>query len=102
MAVLETKIDRNADAFKENAAGMRALVDDLRATVAEIETGGGEQARERHLGRGKLLPRERVNRLLIPFIVGSILLTPFQKYLEALHKETFQGTFLSYIPEMLT
>jgi len=44
---------------------------------------------------------ERVTRLLIPFIVGSILLTPFQKYLEALHKGTFQGTFLSYIPDML-
>jgi len=44
---------------------------------------------------------ERVTRLLIPFIVGSILLTPFQKYLEALHKETFQGSFLSFIPEML-
>ena len=44
---------------------------------------------------------ERVMRLLIPFIVGSILLTPFQKYLEALHKATFEGSFLSYIPEML-
>jgi peptidoglycan/LPS O-acetylase OafA/YrhL len=44
---------------------------------------------------------ERVTRLLIPFIVGSILLTPFQKYLEALHKETFQGSFLSFIPVML-
>jgi glucan biosynthesis protein C len=46
--------------------------------------------------------RERVNRLLIPFIVGSILLTPFQLYLESLHKETFQGSFLDFIPEMLT
>jgi peptidoglycan/LPS O-acetylase OafA/YrhL len=45
--------------------------------------------------------RERVSRLLIPFIVGSILLTPFQKYLEALHKESFQGSFLRFIPEML-
>ena len=45
---------------------------------------------------------ERVTRLLIPFIVGSILLTPFQKFLEALHKEKFQGSFLSFIPEMLT
>ena len=44
---------------------------------------------------------ERVNRLLIPFIVGSILLTPFQKYLEALHKDTYEGSFLSFIPEML-
>jgi 3-methylcrotonyl-CoA carboxylase beta subunit len=66
VAVLETKIDRNADAFKENAASMRALVDDLRATIGDIEVGGGEQARERHLGRGKLLPRDRVNRLLDP------------------------------------
>ncbi len=45
---------------------------------------------------------ERVNRLLIPFIVGSILLTPLQKYLEALHHGTFQGTFLSFIPRMLS
>ena len=44
---------------------------------------------------------ERVTRLLIPFIVGSILLTPFQKYLEALHKESFQGSFLNFIPKML-
>jgi peptidoglycan/LPS O-acetylase OafA/YrhL len=44
---------------------------------------------------------ERVNRLLIPFIIGTILLSPFQKYLEALHKETFQGSFLSFIPEWL-
>ncbi len=44
---------------------------------------------------------ERVNRLLIPFIVGSILLTPFQRYLEALHNERFEGSFLSFIPEWL-
>jgi peptidoglycan/LPS O-acetylase OafA/YrhL len=44
---------------------------------------------------------ERVNRLLIPFIVGSILLTPLQEYLDALHHGIFQGSFLSFIPEML-
>jgi peptidoglycan/LPS O-acetylase OafA/YrhL len=44
---------------------------------------------------------ERVSRLLIPFVVGSILLSPLQAYLEALHKGTFQGSFLSFIPEML-
>ncbi len=44
---------------------------------------------------------ERVNRLLIPFVVGSILLTPFQRYLEALHYGRFQGSFLSFIPEWL-
>ena len=45
---------------------------------------------------------ERINRLLIPFIVGSILLTPFQTYLEKLHKGRFEGSFLSFIPEWLT
>jgi len=46
--------------------------------------------------------RERVTRLLIPFIVGAILLTPIQKYFEALHQGTYQGSFLSFIPVMLT
>jgi peptidoglycan/LPS O-acetylase OafA/YrhL len=44
---------------------------------------------------------ERVSRLLIPFIVGSILLTPSQKYLEALNKGSFEGSFLSFLPEWL-
>jgi peptidoglycan/LPS O-acetylase OafA/YrhL len=44
---------------------------------------------------------ERVNRLLIPFIVGSILLSPFQRYLEALHYGRFEGSFLSFIPQWL-
>jgi peptidoglycan/LPS O-acetylase OafA/YrhL len=41
---------------------------------------------------------ERVNRLLIPFIVGTILLSPFQRYLEYLHSGRFQGSFLNFIP----
>ena len=45
---------------------MAALVDDLRARIAEVEQGGGETARARHVGRGKLLPRERVRTLLDP------------------------------------
>jgi len=45
---------------------MRALVDDLRRTVSRVAEGGGERARERHLARGKLLPRDRIRRLLDP------------------------------------
>jgi 3-methylcrotonyl-CoA carboxylase beta subunit len=45
---------------------MTAQVDDLRARVADIEQGGGESARARHVGRGKLLPRERVRTLIDP------------------------------------
>ena len=43
-----------------------ALVDDLNAQLERVRLGGGERARERHVGRGKLLPRERVDRLLDP------------------------------------
>ncbi|HYT98682.1 MAG TPA: carboxyl transferase domain-containing protein [Casimicrobiaceae bacterium] len=45
---------------------MAALVADLREKVAAIEEGGGETARARHASRGKLLPRERVRRLIDP------------------------------------
>ncbi len=45
---------------------MRGLVDDLRARVAEVSQGGGAVARERHVARGKLLPRDRVAALIDP------------------------------------
>src|SRR5438128_12056262 len=66
MTVLTTLIDRRSAVFAANAAAMRALVADLREKVAAIEEGGGAEARRRHLGRGKLLPRERVRALLDP------------------------------------
>jgi 3-methylcrotonyl-CoA carboxylase beta subunit len=43
---------------------MRELVDDLRARLARVRQGGSEAARKKHTDRGKLLPRERVDRLL--------------------------------------
>src|ERR1700736_1185606 len=66
MTVLTTSLDRRSEVFAANAAALRVLVADLREKVAAIETGGGEEARRRHLGRGKLLPRERVRALLDP------------------------------------
>jgi peptidoglycan/LPS O-acetylase OafA/YrhL len=45
---------------------------------------------------------ERVNRLLIPFIIGAILLTPFQRYLEALHFERYEGSFFNFFPKLLS
>jgi 3-methylcrotonyl-CoA carboxylase beta subunit len=52
--------------FETNKAFMRGLVDDLRSKVGDIARGGGEKARERHLLRGKLLPRDRIDALLDP------------------------------------
>jgi 3-methylcrotonyl-CoA carboxylase beta subunit len=66
MTVLATSVDPRSDIFKANAAAMRELVEDLRKKVAAIAEGGGPEARRRHVGRGKLLPRERVRALLDP------------------------------------
>jgi 3-methylcrotonyl-CoA carboxylase beta subunit len=63
---LTSSLSRNDPAFEANTTFMRSLVDDLRAKVGEITKGGGEKARDRHLGRGKLLPRDRVDALLDP------------------------------------
>lgn len=66
MPVLESKLNTRGDDFRANAAAMRALVEDLNARLEKIAQGGGEAARAKHLGRGKLLPRDRVEGLLDP------------------------------------
>jgi 3-methylcrotonyl-CoA carboxylase beta subunit len=66
MSALASRVNPRTEAFQANARAMRALVEDLRAQVQRIKQGGGEVARQRHLGRGKLLPRERIRRLLDP------------------------------------
>ncbi|MGE3302449.1 MAG: carboxyl transferase domain-containing protein [Hyphomonadaceae bacterium] len=66
MSVLNTEIDPRSEGFARNAARMGELVGDLRARTAEAALGGSARARERHAARGKLLPRERVERLLDP------------------------------------
>jgi 3-methylcrotonyl-CoA carboxylase beta subunit len=65
MMQLKSSLSRDAT-YHANVAFMRGLVDDLRSKVADIALGGGETARARHLSRGKLLPRDRINALLDP------------------------------------
>ncbi|QIG80709.1 carboxyl transferase domain-containing protein [Stakelama tenebrarum] len=64
--VLSTQVQTDGDQFRTNAAHNRALVEKLRADVAQAALGGSEKSRERHVSRGKLLPRDRVERLLDP------------------------------------
>ncbi|WP_338846502.1 carboxyl transferase domain-containing protein [Massilia sp. W12] len=64
--ILESKLNSRSEDFKANAQAMQSVVDDLRQKIALIEQGGGEQARAKHVARGKLLPRERVQMLLDP------------------------------------
>ncbi|NUN67911.1 methylcrotonoyl-CoA carboxylase [Pseudanabaena biceps] len=66
MPKLSSAIDRHSPAFQALEAHNRALRDELRARVAEAALGGPEASRERHVKRGKLLPRDRVERLLDP------------------------------------
>jgi 3-methylcrotonyl-CoA carboxylase beta subunit len=66
MPPLPTFLDPRSETFRANAAAMRGLVADLRGKLAQVELGGGEEARKRHLARGKLLVRERVRALLDP------------------------------------
>ena len=66
MAVIESTIDRSSEQFAARAAGMRELVAQLRQRLDEVAQGGGEAARTKHVARGKLLPRERIDLLLDP------------------------------------
>lgn len=66
MSRIVSKVDPRGAEFAANAQWMRGLVADLEEKVARVQQGGGEEARRRHTARGKLLPRERVERLLDP------------------------------------
>ena len=64
--ILSTQINPRSAEFQANASAMRAVVQDLHAQMERIAQGGGEAARAKHLARGKLLPRDRVQMLLDP------------------------------------
>jgi 3-methylcrotonyl-CoA carboxylase beta subunit len=66
MSVLESRIDPRSDDFRSNAEQLQSLVDDLHGQLVKVGEGGGERAREKHVARGKLLPRERIRALLDP------------------------------------
>jgi len=66
MGVIESELDAGSPEFKQSSDHMRGLVRDLDEKLAIARSGGGEKARDKHLKRGKLLPRERVAALLDP------------------------------------
>ncbi len=66
MTQIESRINPRDAEFLANAEAMRALVADLRAKSALVAQGGGEEARRKHLARGKLLARDRIEGLLDP------------------------------------
>jgi len=66
MPVIESLLNTRSAAFQANGSAMAELVADLKARIAKIAEGGGEAARAKHVSRGKLLPRDRVQQLLDP------------------------------------
>ena len=64
MPKLESKIDRSSEDFAQNSAAHLKLVDELRGVDDYVMQGGPERSREKHLSRGKLLARDRINLLL--------------------------------------
>lgn len=84
MTELHTQLDASSDSFKANAEAMAKLVTELREKTAEAAKGGNERAREKHLKRGKLLSRDRVQRLLDP---GS----PFLELSALAANEMYEG-----------
>jgi 3-methylcrotonyl-CoA carboxylase beta subunit len=66
MRKIATAVDPGSDAFAANARVNRALVEELHDRAATAALGGPEESRKRHAGRGKLLPRDRVMRLIDP------------------------------------
>ncbi|MDG0969456.1 MAG: carboxyl transferase domain-containing protein [Porticoccaceae bacterium] len=76
MSVINSKLNTNSKEFVTNTNAMQVKVDDLKTKLAHISKGGGIQSCERHVSRGKLLPRERVDGLLdagSPFLELSAL-----------------------------
>ena len=63
---LTSAVDPRSEAFKGNAVAMAAQAADIRALATTAALGGGQTARQRHLSRGKMLPRARIEALLDP------------------------------------
>ncbi|HEB3532706.1 TPA: methylcrotonoyl-CoA carboxylase [Burkholderia cenocepacia] len=66
MPIIESKLNPRSEDFRTNAAALEAVVADLRAKIEQLAQGGGQAARDKHLSRGKLLPRDRIAQLLDP------------------------------------
>jgi len=64
MGHIESHLNARSPEFQTNREAMQHLVDDLFDKVATIAQGGGERSRDKHLSRGKLLPRDRIETLL--------------------------------------
>jgi propionyl-CoA carboxylase len=66
MTIIRSHVDPSAAAFRANAEASAVLLEELRAALGTARAGGSEDARARHIARGKLLARDRIERLIDP------------------------------------
>src|SRR6185503_7928542 len=66
VVILESRVDTQSAEFAQNRAHNLRLIEDLRERLRRVRAGGGEEAVQRHRSRGKLLARERIERLIDP------------------------------------
>lgn len=64
--ILQVKLVPGTDTFRANAEANRPIVAELRAALVRAQAGGSDEARARHVSRGKLLARDRIDRLVDP------------------------------------
>ncbi|MEM7469031.1 MAG: carboxyl transferase domain-containing protein [Pseudomonadota bacterium] len=64
MSKLRSNLETSSPEFESNSANMASLVETLQSNARKVATGGGDRAREKHLKRGKLLSRDRIDSLL--------------------------------------
>lgn len=76
MSELKSQLSTKSETFRQNQSAMEALVTEFKEKIQQIQIGGGEKARQKHLARGKLLARDRIDALLdkgSPFLeIGSL------------------------------
>ncbi|MBL7685289.1 MAG: methylcrotonoyl-CoA carboxylase, partial [Deltaproteobacteria bacterium] len=82
--IIETQINSQSDEFKENASHLKGLVQIFRDEANRVKQGGGPAAVEKHRKRGKLPPRERIEKILDP---GS----PFLEFSTLAAKDMYQN-----------
>ena len=66
MSIIRSSLSTASETFKDNASAHAQALEEVAAVARQAAVGGGEKSRQRHLGRGKMLPRERVANLLDP------------------------------------
>ncbi|KAF7712187.1 3-methylcrotonyl-CoA carboxylase, subunit beta [Penicillium ucsense] len=66
LSILPTAVDTSSPDFRENSQQMQELLDRMSSLHAKIAQGGPQKARDKHVARGKMLPRDRVSALIDP------------------------------------